>query len=142
MSNELEETPVEKAVETDELRLRRLDKRIEDWLSQLRAEANERSPEVLGAMAAKVNDLGKYLEKMADQARSRLEGKEIPAARADEPGPTPEQEMRGAQPRSDDSSGSRAVEHETRPTGKTADVVDLDEVNETGSGRSTHGANG
>ena len=46
--------------------------------------------------------------------------------------------MRGAQPPNDDPDGSPFVEQETRPTGKTADIVDLDEVNETGSGRSAH----
>jgi hypothetical protein len=64
-----------------------------------------------------------------------------PPSHIEEPqGPTPEEEMRGAQPTNDDPDGAPFVEQEVRPSGKTADVVDLDEVNETGSGRSAHGS--
>ena len=59
-----------------------------------------------------------------------------PSRTAQHKGPTPEEEMRGAQPPNDDPDGSPFVEQETRLTGKTADIVNLDEVNETGSGRS------
>jgi len=60
----------------------------------------------------------------------------VSPARAQRPGgPTTEEEMRGAQPPNGDL-GNPGVEHETRQTGKTAEVVDLDEVNEAGSGRS------
>lgn len=52
-------------------------------------------------------------------------------------GPTPEEEMRGARP-PNHSLANPLVEHETRPTGNTADVVDVDRLNETGSGRSAH----
>jgi hypothetical protein len=51
-------------------------------------------------------------------------------------GPTTEEEMRGAQPPNADPLGSPVVEHETRQTGNTAEVADLDEGNEAGSGRS------
>jgi hypothetical protein len=44
--------------------------------------------------------------------------------------------MRGAQPPDADPEGGPVVEHEARQTGNNAEVVDLDEVNETGSGRS------
>ena len=59
-----------------------------------------------------------------------------PPSRTEEhEGPTPEEEMRGAQPPNHEP-GSPLVEHENRPTGKTADVVDVDRLSETGSGRS------
>lgn len=61
-----------------------------------------------------------------------------PLRTAHHQGPTPEEEMRGAQPPNDDPEGSPFVKQETRPTGKTADIVDLDEIDETGSGRSAH----
>lgn len=61
-----------------------------------------------------------------------------PSRTAEHQGPTPEEEMRGAQPPNDDPEGSPFVEQETRPTGELPDVVDLDEINETGSGRSAH----
>ena len=52
-------------------RLRRYDKRIEEWLASLKEEAGQRSPEVLGALAAKAHDVAHYLERMAEQARSK-----------------------------------------------------------------------
>jgi hypothetical protein len=52
-------------------RLRGYDKRLEEWLASLKDEAGQRSPEVLSALAAKAKDVAEYLEKMADQARSR-----------------------------------------------------------------------
>ena len=52
-------------------RLRGYDKRLEEWLASLKEEAGQRSPEVLSALAAKAKDVAEYLEKMADQARSR-----------------------------------------------------------------------
>jgi hypothetical protein len=52
-------------------RLRGYDKRLEEWLGSLKDEAGQRSPEVLGALAAKAKDVAEYLDKMADQARSR-----------------------------------------------------------------------
>jgi len=71
MSPELLPPEAEETAETDESRLKRFDRRIEEWLTSLRDEANERSPEVLSAMAAKTKDLAQYLEKMADQARAK-----------------------------------------------------------------------
>jgi len=63
----------------------------------------------------------------------------VSPARAQRPGgPTTEEEMRGAQPPNADPLGNPVVEHEARQTGNTAEVVDLDEVNETGAGRSAH----
>jgi len=53
-------------------------------------------------------------------------------------GPTQEEEMRGAQAPNDDPSGDAVLQHDVRDTGKVQDVVDLDEVNETGSLRSAH----
>jgi len=62
----------------------------------------------------------------------------VSPSRAERPGgPTTEEEMRGAQPPNGDL-GNPGVEHETRQTGNTAEVVDLDELNETGAGRSAH----
>ena len=53
-------------------RLRGYDKRVEEWLASLKEEAGRRSsPEVLGALAAKARDVAEYLEKMAEQARSK-----------------------------------------------------------------------
>jgi hypothetical protein len=52
-------------------RLKRYDNRVEEWLTSLKDEAGQRSPEVLGALAAKAKDVAEYLDKMAEQARSR-----------------------------------------------------------------------
>jgi len=54
------------------------------------------------------------------------------------PGPTHEEEMRGAQAPNHDPSGDAVRQHDTRDTGKVLDVVDLDEVDETGALRSAH----
>ncbi len=54
-------------------RLRRYDKRVEEWLASLKDEAEQRSPEVLGALAAKAKDVAEYLDKMAERARSKQE---------------------------------------------------------------------
>lgn len=63
----------------------------------------------------------------------------VPESRADDiEGPTPEEEMRGAQPPGHDPAADSVREHETRETGATADVVDLDDVDETGSLRTAH----
>jgi hypothetical protein len=71
MSTDIEHVQTDEAHETDESRLRRFDKRIEEWLAAVRDEANERSPELLAAMATKAKDLGDYLERMAEQARAK-----------------------------------------------------------------------
>jgi hypothetical protein len=70
------------------LRPRGYDKRLEEWLASLKEEAGQRSPEVLGALAAKARDVAEYLDKMADQARSRRTPDEsvptVEASRGDE----------------------------------------------------------
>ena len=69
-------------------RLRGYDKRLEEWLASLKEEAGQRSPEVLGALAAKARDVAEYLEKMTEQARSRRApdepGRTEDASRGDE----------------------------------------------------------
>ena len=52
-------------------RLKRYDKQVEEWLASLRDEAEQRSPEVLGALAAKAKDVAEYLDKMAERGRSK-----------------------------------------------------------------------
>lgn len=52
-------------------RLRRYDKRVEEWLASLKDEAEQRSPEVLSALAAKAKDVAEYLDNMAEKARSK-----------------------------------------------------------------------
>jgi hypothetical protein len=54
-------------------RLKRYDRRVEEWLASLKDEAEQRSPEVLGALAAKAKDVAEYLDKMAERARSKQE---------------------------------------------------------------------
>jgi hypothetical protein len=54
-------------------RLKRYDKRVEEWLASLKDEAEQRSPEVLGALAAKAKDVAEYLDQMAERARSKQE---------------------------------------------------------------------
>jgi hypothetical protein len=56
-----------------ESRLKRYDQRIEEWLASLKEGAEQRSPEVLSALATKAKDVGDYLDKLADKARSRNE---------------------------------------------------------------------
>ena len=64
----------ETTTESDQLsRIKRYDKRIEDWLASLKDEAGQRSPEVLSALAAKAKDVAEYLDKMAEKARSKNE---------------------------------------------------------------------
>ena len=64
----------ESAAESDqESRLKRYDQRIEEWLGSLKEGAEQRSPEVLSALAAKAKDVGDYLDKLAVKARSRNE---------------------------------------------------------------------
>ena len=52
-------------------RLKRYDKRVEEWLGSLKDEAGQRSPEVLGALAAKAKDVAVYLDSMAEKARAK-----------------------------------------------------------------------
>lgn len=57
-------------------RLKRYDQRVEEWLTSLKEEAGQRSPEVLSALAAKAKDVAEYLDKMAEKARSKNEASE------------------------------------------------------------------
>ena len=70
---DLEPAGQDEAPETEESRLKRFDRRIEEWLASLKDEAQERSPEVLSAMATRAKDVAQFLEKMAEQARSKKE---------------------------------------------------------------------
>lgn len=71
---EPENTVDESAAERDqESRVKRYDQRIEEWLTSLKEGAEQRSPEVLSALATKAKDVGDYLDKLADKARSRNE---------------------------------------------------------------------
>jgi cytochrome P450 len=64
--------------ESDQVsRLKRYDRRVEEWLASLKDEAEQRSPEVLGALAAKAKDVGEYLDKMAERARSKQEADDL-----------------------------------------------------------------
>ncbi len=104
-------TTDESAVDNDqESRLKRYDQRIEEWLTSLKEEAEQRSPEVLSALATKAKDVGDYLDKLADRARSRTEPTaalaegtesfdEVPAGGDQSPGgylgPDPESDPKG-----------------------------------------------
>jgi hypothetical protein len=67
-------TDYETAADSDqESRLKRYDQRVEEWLTSLKEEAEQRSPEVLSALATKAKDVGDYLDKLADKARARNE---------------------------------------------------------------------
>jgi hypothetical protein len=69
----MSDTPerIESTPERDDLSVRRFDKRVEEWLTSLKDEASERSPEVLSAMASKARELAAYLDNMAEQARAK-----------------------------------------------------------------------
>ena len=68
------EPPQSEATESEQVsRLTRYDQRLEEWLTSLKDEAEQRSPEVLSALAAKAKEVAEYLDKMADKARSRNE---------------------------------------------------------------------
>ena len=64
---------VDESAADQESRLKRYDQRIEEWLTSLKDGAEQRSPEVLSALATKAKDVGDYLDKLADKARSRNE---------------------------------------------------------------------
>ena len=75
-ANEMEprSTVDESAADSEqESRLKRYDQRVEEWLTSLKEGAEQRSPEVLSALAAKAKDVGDYLDKLAVKARSRNE---------------------------------------------------------------------
>lgn len=67
--------PIDATGETAEAdqfsRLKRYDKRVEEWLASLKDEAEQRSPEVLSALATKAKDVADYLDDMAAKARSK-----------------------------------------------------------------------
>jgi hypothetical protein len=52
-------------------RIKRYDQRVEEWLTSLKDEAGERSPEVLSALASKAQDVADYLNKTAEKARTK-----------------------------------------------------------------------
>jgi hypothetical protein len=52
--------------------LRGYDKRLEEWLGSLKDGAGQRSPEVLGGLAAKARDVADYLDNLAEGARSKM----------------------------------------------------------------------
>lgn len=98
-------------------RLRRYDQRVEEWLTSLKDEAEQRSPEVLSALAAKAKDVAEYLDKMAEKTRSRNETPPSDALRHEESaargdvqqeqgyrGPDPETERHGD--RADEDKGT------------------------------------
>ena len=71
---DMDPTPAtdDSTAEADQIsRLKRYDKRVEEWLASLKDEAEQRSTDMLGALAAKAQDVAEYLEKMAEQARSK-----------------------------------------------------------------------
>lgn len=102
-----EDTVEQSAADSDqESRLKRYDQRIEEWLTSLKEGAEQRSPEVLGALATKAKDVGDYLDKLADKARSRTEAsaastpdtsRSLDEARGDRGyhGPDPESDPKG-----------------------------------------------
>jgi hypothetical protein len=54
-----------------ESRLKRYDQRLEEWITSLKEGAEQRSPEVLSALATKAKDVGDYLDKLAEKTRAR-----------------------------------------------------------------------
>ena len=64
--------------EADQIsRLKRYDRRLEEWLASLKEEAEQRSPEALGALAAKGQDVAEYRDKMAVRARSKQKADDL-----------------------------------------------------------------
>ena len=64
--------------DSDQLsRIKRYDQRVEDWLTSLKDEAGQRSPEVLSALAAKAQDVADYLTKAADRAKAKSEAPRV-----------------------------------------------------------------
>ncbi len=80
MASQLDQDPTHRERESEQVsRLKRYDQRVEEWLTSLKDEAEQRSPEVLSALAAKAKDVGAYLDKMAEKARSRSETSDTPS---------------------------------------------------------------
>lgn len=72
------DTSADEATESEELsRLKRYDQRVEEWITSLKDEAGQRSPEVLSALAAKAKDVADYLDKMAEKTRAKNEASGI-----------------------------------------------------------------
>jgi hypothetical protein len=69
LAQRVDETP-ESSEETS--RFAGYDTRLEEWLGSLKDEAGQRSPEVLGGLAAKARDVADYLDKLADRARAKI----------------------------------------------------------------------
>jgi hypothetical protein len=83
--------------ESDQVsRIERYDRRVEEWLTSLKEEAGQRSPEVLSALAAKAQDVADYLNKTADKAK----------AKSQEPGVAPSADIS----RSDESGSINPIE--------------------------------
>jgi hypothetical protein len=80
MASQPDQDPTDRESESEQVsRIKRYDQRVEDWLTSLKDEAGQRSPEVLSALAAKARDVGAYLERMAEKARSRSEASATPS---------------------------------------------------------------
>ena len=82
----------ETTTEGDQLaraRIKRYDKRVEEWLISLKEEAGQRSPEVLSALAATAKDVAEYLDKMAEKARSKNEASGLTPRPDDRSSPPP-----------------------------------------------------
>jgi hypothetical protein len=62
---------VDAADDGQESRLKRYDQRLEEWITSLKEGAEQRSPEVLSALATKAKDVGDYLDKLAEKTRAR-----------------------------------------------------------------------
>jgi hypothetical protein len=60
-------------------------KRVEDWLSSLKDEAEQRAPDVLSAVASTAKDVAGFLEGMADQFRAKQDKENNGGESADEP---------------------------------------------------------
>jgi hypothetical protein len=69
--------------------MKRYDQRVEEWLTSLKDEAGQRSPEVLGALASKAQDVADYLNKKAELAKAKGEAPAVPVS-ADEMSTTDE----------------------------------------------------
>jgi hypothetical protein len=75
MASPPDQESIDRESESEQVsRLKRDDQRVEEWLSSLKDEAEQRSPEVLSALAGKAKDVSEYLDKMAEKARLRKEG--------------------------------------------------------------------
>ena len=93
-----------------ESRLKRYDQRIEELLMSLKEGAEQRSPEVLRALATKARDVGDYLDKLADKARSRNESATTPETPRSLDALTPDDEAQGER-------GYRGPDPESDPKG-------------------------